>query len=282
MSLSVRMTDMIERKLMSCEETYGIKVLFWSFRGSLDINISRKNSDLDIVFVFKNRTGNRISAIHDIIGYGFDFWGWDIEDAVRTIEINNDSFYQNNVEYKNIPLTKEHARGGLTYYSGIYCYLGSEKSGSNLAEINILCDKLMGVMEKRVLISHVLAGVEKELDALEINGGMSACDYLYIIWRVLLAEHICKGGKPGESELDSLMPLYMDLETMDIVNRLRSIYKNSLSKHSQFFKIEELNIFICNKFNFLKKRSEVLAPQHEGDAKDKMEDLKMYIRELTI
>lgn len=282
MELSVRMRDMVEKKLASCEETYGVKVLFWSFRGSLDVNISRKNSDLDLIFVFKNRTGNKVAAIHDIIGYGFDFWGWDIEDAVRTIELNNNSYYQNPAECQNLPLTKEHARGGLTYYSGIYCYFGNIKSGSFGEEMKTLSDKLMGVMEKRVLISHILDGMEGELDKLEINGGMSACDYLYAVWGVLMAEHVYKGGLPGEGEIDPLIKLYMDGETADVVNRLRRIYKNSLSKHTQFFKIEEINVFIRNKFQFLQKVSGKLTPQHSLDMQEKIEGLKFYIAELEV
>ncbi len=282
MELSLRMKKMIESKLASCEEMYGVKVLFWSFRGSLDINISRKNSDLDLMFVFKNLTENRVAAIHDIVGYGFDFWGWDIEDAIQTIEINNNSFYENSSDYKNIPLSSEHARGGLTYYSGIYCYLGNKKSGSNIKEINAIKNRLTDVMEKRILISHILAGVQDNLDRIEIDGGMSACDYLYLIWRVLMAEHVYRDGLPGESEIDMLMMSYMDQETMNLVNKLRNVYKNSLSKHSQFFRICELNTFIRNKFIFFEGIGEKLKPQHEETAKDRIESFKAYIEELKV
>ena len=145
-----------------------------------------------------------------------------------------------------------------------------------------LSDKLIGVMEKRVLISHILDGMEGELDKLEINGGMSACDYLYAVWGVLMAEHVYKGGLPGEGEIDPLIKLYMDGETADVVNRLRRIYKNSLSKHTQFFKIEEINVFIRNKFQFLQKVSGKLTPQHSLDMQEKIEGLKSYIAELEV
>jgi len=282
MELSVRMKNMVEKKLASCEEVYGVKVLFWSFRGSLNIDISRKNSDLDVIFVFKNRMENKIAAIHDIIGYGFDFWGWDIEDAVRTIEINNQSYYQNRIAYKNIPLTHEHARGGLTYYSGIYCYFGSAKSGSNIEGISALEHRLLSVMEKPVLMFHILVDVGEQLDKLEIEGGMSACDYLYAVWGVLQAEHVYRGGLPGESEIDPLMEQYMDQDTKHITNRLRSIYKNSLSKHAQFFQIEELNVFIRNRYFLLKKVSEELTPQYKADAQNRIDELKSYIKELKV
>lgn len=281
MELSLRMKEMIESKLASCEEMYDVQVLFWSFRGSLDIDISRKNSDLDLIFVFRNRTKNKVAAIHDIVGYGFDFWGWDIEDAIKTIEINNSSFYANCSDYQNIPLTKEHARGGLTYYSGIYCFLGNKKSGSNINKIEDLKEKLANVMEKRVLISHILAGVKSGLAKLEIEGGMSACDYLYTIWRVLLAEHVYKGGMPGESEIDFLMPLYMDKETMETVNRLRVIYKDSISKHSQFFRIINLNNYIDNKYVYLEKAGKELKPEYETDMKARIEEIKVYVDKIT-
>ncbi len=282
MELSLRMKNMIEKKLASCEEMYGVRVLFWSFRGSLDIDISRKNSDLDLMFVFKNRMGKKIAAIHDIVGYGFDFWGWDIEDAIKTIELNNTSFYESGAAYKNIPLTKEHARGGLTYYSGIFCYLDNNKSGSNLKEISELEEKLANVMEKRVLISHIVAGVGNRLARLEIEEGMSACDYLYTIWRVLLAEHVYRDGMPGESEIDFLMPLYMDKENMETVNRLRRIYKDSISKHTQFFKIENLNQFIRDKYTYLEKVSEEIKPKHQEDLKARIHEIRECVDKIEI
>ena len=280
MELSIRMRNMIETKLADCERVYDVKVLFWSFRGSIDIGISRKNSDLDLIFVFKNMSENQVAAIHDIVGYGFDFWGWNIEDAIKTIEINNNSFYQKRDGFQNIPLSSEHARGGLTYYSGIYCWLNNSRSGSNLKEADELKKKLENIAEKRVLISHILDGVESGLSKLEIENGMSACDYLYTTWRVLLAEHVYHGGMPGESEIDLLMSHYMDEKTKEVVNRLRAIYKNSLSKHAQFFSIEDLNVFISKKFNYLKTLLKELEPEKEGNLSEKIRDIKLFVDKL--
>lgn len=280
MELSPRMKSIIETKLADCERVYNVKVLFWSFRGSIDAGIFRKNSDLDLVFVFKNMSADKVVAIHDIVGYGFDFWGWNIEDVIKTIEINNYSFYEKRDDFHNISLSHEHARGGLTYHYGIYCWLNNSRSGSNLINVDELRNKLACIIEKRVLISHILAGVEAGLTKLETENGMSACDYLYMTWRVLLAEHVFNGGMPGESDIDMLMNLYMDKKTAMVVNRLKYIYRDSLSKHAQFFIIEELNKFISDKYNYLRKIIKDLKPENEKILGSKIKEIKDFVGEL--
>ena len=277
MELSMNVRNMIEERLTDCEERYGVKVLFWAFRGSLDIGISRKNSDLDLIFVFKNMMEKKVSAIHDIIGYGFDFWGWDIEDAIRTIEINSQSFYEKGNGYKTLSLSKEHARGGLTYYSGIYCCFNKEKAGSNLKEIDNLVKKFIDVMERKILILHILSGVQNSIVRLNVEGGMSACDYLYTIWRLLLSECVYKEGIIGESQITLLMTKYLDERNKEIVNGLRKVYKNSLSKHSQFFEIRELNELIFSKIDFLNGVLQDMEPQNNIEFQDKINEIKKII-----
>ena len=81
MKMSHEIIQIIENRLQEYEKEYGICVLLWSFRGSIDIGIYRKNSDLDIIFIYQSNN-KKLRAMHDIVGHGFDYWGWILEDVL--------------------------------------------------------------------------------------------------------------------------------------------------------------------------------------------------------
>jgi hypothetical protein len=78
-SLKHDIDSCINARIKQCEDFYEIEALFWFASGSIIMGTYRENSDMDIKFIYRCKK-KKVSGIHDIIGYGLDFWGWDIED----------------------------------------------------------------------------------------------------------------------------------------------------------------------------------------------------------
>ena len=84
----------VNEKMNQYEDAYGIKVLCWWLRGTINIGMYRKNSDLDIAFIFKDKS-RRCKGIHDLYEHGMDLWGVEVEEIIQTTWINNESYYKN-------------------------------------------------------------------------------------------------------------------------------------------------------------------------------------------
>lgn len=280
--MDIQIIEMIEKRMRECEAQYNIKVLLWSFRGSIDIGIYRKNSDLDLVFIYKNLSDAPIAAIHDIIGYGFDFWGWNIEDTVKTIQMNNENYYNNvNRVIQDFYISQEHQRGGLGYFSGVYCSLGNENIGGESFAIKRLMPILSNVMEKRVLINHVLTGVRSMTETIQSTGTLNANHYLYGMWRILLSLHIYYGGLPGESNIDFLFQKYGTEKIREEFEFLRKNYKNSLAKGTQRYRLLSLNKFMTEKYNELSEKAFSLLPEKEYQYKENCILLTNFVEEIN-
>lgn len=280
--MDTRIFEMIEKRMRECEVQYQIKVLLWSFRGSIDIGIYRKNSDLDLVFIYKNLGSTKISAIHDIIGYGFDFWGWDIEDVIKTVWTSNEIYYNNiNKVIDNYYISKEHSRGGLGYFSGIYCSIGNENIGGDSFAINELIPIFSDVMEKRILINNILSGVKDMIDTIQSFGALNANQYLYGIWRILLSLHVYHGGLPGESNIDFLLQGQNEEDIIEEFDLLRKNYKDSLAKGTQRYRLLSLNKFMHDNYFKLEEKIISLLPENKDRYKESyilMNDLIKYVK----
>lgn len=255
----------INNRLQKCEQFYNIKVLAWFPR---DRGIYRKNSDLDIVFLFKRGFNSNCSAIHDIIEYGFDFWGWNIEDAVKTLAISNENYYSKaGKEIEDIYLSKEHARGGLGYFGGVYWMVGNTCTNGIGKEIE---NTLLNIMEKRIIVNYLIKGIAKRIDILEYEGRLSSYEYLNSIWRILLGKGIMEGNLPGKTDFKYLLKSYADECILDPVNDLWKTYENALGKHSQRFDIPVISDYIIKEYTGLKKETIKLEPEKK----------EIYLREI--
>lgn len=261
MGLEQKVLDFIDERMKLCERRYNIQILFWTFRGSLDIGIYRRNSDLDLIFVYKS-LGEKCAAIHDIVGYGFDFWGWDIEDALTTIEENHHQYYRYNRTSPYL-LSAQHLRGGLSYYWGFFCCLNNQRAKYYDQFYDVAYPIMNQMFEKRLLIEHILVGVPGICDTIRFQNYLSSNDYLYTVWRLLLSNHILHGGLPGESDIHDLMKAYLENTTACVTEKLIQTYRKALSKSSQMFEIKELNDYILSEYDRIFADSSNLHPEHE-------------------
>lgn len=253
MELDNRVKQLIDYRMKKCEEQYNIKVLSWFLRGSIQIGIYRKNSDLDLVFLYKNLEKQKCAGIHDIMGWGFDFWGWDIEDAVKDLN-KNILFYHEYKKTNIMYLSQEHARGTLDCLHGLYLKLGNDLVGGN-NNFNLQFDELLQeLLEPAILAEYALLGMKNIVHTVEIIGKLSSNEYLYSIWRVLLAGYIMDGGLPGDNRIDKLIEVCGDRNLQEQVDGLREIYKGALTKSSQRFEIDYLNNYIIQNYVAMKQK----------------------------
>lgn len=261
----------INDRLTECECLYNIKVLGWFLRSR---NIFRENSDLDIVFIFLNDRNKTCRAIHDIIGYGLDFWGWCLEDALQTLKISNERYYERGI-LEDFYLSNEHKRGGLGYFGGVFWMVGNPESGGEEFFLSSGQEALRKICEKRLVVEYLIGVIDGRIAQAEYSGYMTSYMYLNSLWRVLVAENIIKGDEPGKTNFIYLVDeLVWDKEIREVIFKLLSVYGKSISKHSQRMFIPILNDFLEEKFDEIKKGSKEILPQHERTYLQAIDELK--------
>lgn len=265
----------INERMRRCEEVYDIAVIAWFLR---DRGILRKNSDLDIGFLFKSRNSGKCRAIHDIIGYGFDFWGWDIYDAYETVLRSHEQFYVHpEIEMKDVYLSAEHQRGGLGYFGGLYWMVGNREVGGNKEFLSDGIELLDKLMEKKIVVNYLVAPLAGRVNKMGYTNGMSSYEYLNTLWRLMLARNILAGGKSGETDFVELAHRFAGGEALSSIESLLHVYRRALSKHSQRFAIMSLNSYISREYESIASEMMKLTPEKEKSGGDTMNKL----RELT-
>jgi len=270
-------TQFIEKRIRMLEELHHIHVLIWAFRGSLDIGIYRENSDLDIIFIFRNLEKSKISAIHDIIGHGFDLWGWDIDDVIKTIRINTALYCQNeHKSFETVTLSQEHDRGSLAYHFGVFCAYGSKNIGGNPLFLEEAPAIFGQIMEKRVMMNDIMLGVKNAREKIVSTGTLSANEYLYTVWRILLSQHVFSGGLPGEADMSVLLDKYGSQIANEVFD-LNLKYKKARAKHSLRIKSAILNEFIVQESAEIERKSLSLSPENRDHLDQSIQDMHALI-----
>ena len=187
--------DEVNSRMNFYEYKYNVKILFWALRSSVNLGIVRRNSDLDIMFAYKNLNPFVCSGIHDILGHGLDLWGIDIEDIIKTISVNNQILYEaKDSTYSLWTISQQHVRGGCNYYFGIYSVLGTEYMYPTTSFIADTSEYFMMMFEKKIVIKQMLILIGKVVNEIKIYEQVSLYDYIYTMWRILLCHNLIDGG----------------------------------------------------------------------------------------
>lgn len=242
MKVSKDIVHIIEEKMKFYEVTYGIQVLMWSFRGSIDIGIYRKNSDLDIIFIYRSVNKN-IRAIHDIVGHGFDYWGWLLEDVLTTIHESN-KLCDSGMPYV---ISKEHERGSLDYYFGIYCGIDNELSAITEAFSKYI-EALRSVCMNKAMIVWFNNKIEKIYRKIVMKQEITGNEYLYSVWYAYMCKHIMLGNRSGDNKLRKLVGLYATLIEKEEIINIHNDYKVSESKTAKTYYSKIINDIITNQY----------------------------------
>lgn len=243
MKLTDKVKVTIEEKLLIIEKLYNIEILFWFIRGSMYLGIYRKNSDLDILFVFRNKKGDEVNAIHDITGYGFDLWGWNVNKMVLTIKRSNTAI---NMGRTFNGLSSEYRRGNLLYYGGIFCALGNDTLHWKIENSDKIYRLLKYIFNPGVLYMEFKNDIDKILTKIEYCMPVTFCDYLNIIDELLIILHVCNDGEAGEADINFLSGLYLPNSIKLELERILKSYNGSLRKYDQCAYLAGLNNYIKN------------------------------------
>ena len=241
--------DEINRHMAQYERQYNIHVLFWALRSSINIGIKRRNSDLDIMFAYAASSRNDCLGIHDITGHGLDFWGTEIHEILDTISSNNTKTYETDEMQPPHFLSSQHRRAGCSYYFGIYSTIGNPYAveyGSFLTNTRSL---FLDMFEKKIAILELLSAVKTTAHNIKYWRKVYLYDYLYAIWRLVLAKHIAHGGLPGENNIYDLVQKYCPAALADRIKDYLFLYKETYTKESVFIQIEEFNQFILKEYS---------------------------------
>jgi len=184
-------------------------------------------------------------------------------------------FYRNvKAPISNISLSKEHARGSLTYYFGLFCALGNKNIGGNKFFLSKMDPLLRQIVEKRILMNHILEGVNNKVEKIYATGLLSENEYLYTVWRILLAKHVYNQGLPGESNMAILINKYGEGIKSDVLNLITK-YRYSMAKHAQQYEIPSINSFICNEYSYIAEIAFKLTPEKDECFDDGILKLKI-------
>lgn len=240
--------SIIANQMRDYEKRYGIQVILWTFRGSVDIGIHRMNSDLDILFIYRSKD-KKIKAIHDIVGHGFDYWGWLLDDAITTV---NES---NLLCDKGIPyhLSLEHERGSLDYYFGMYCAIDNKCSYiSEWVDENIIeCIRNLFVIKSGIVWMN--NRLEKIYHMICEGKKISGNAYMYGVWYALMSKHILNGNKPGDNKFVSLLEKYVDDNDKIAIKKIYEDYIYSNSKNSKVYKSNIIDSLIMKQYTVNKR-----------------------------
>lgn len=241
----MELKNYIERHLYSLEQRYGIKIMFWSLRSSINMGIYRKNSDLDIYFVFES---NRYKLIHDLESHTFDFWGVNIESVKETIRINQMEFEKKGMDqYKPVYIDPAHKRAGCNYFYSLYFILGNDV----LSDYGMIYDVLqreIDAFNKDIVISQFNRNLKNDILMILEKEIVSINEYLRIIWRCLFIEHLEKNGTPGDYQLNNLIDKYIQNELLskEIKTKMNLYYNYAKEKNDLAEKNKVIEEYLVN------------------------------------
>lgn len=238
----------IENRMKLYEKTYGIEVLMWSFRGSMDVGICRRNSDLDAIFIFKSKNKN-IRAIHDIVGHGFDYWGWILEDAVEMIKEANVL----GEEGTSYTLGKEHRRAGLDYYFGVYCAMGNSNAKIYPAFFKNCVTELEQLYSIKAAVACLTDRMEEYCNKMKKNLSLSGHDIMYAVWYAYMSKHLILNNKPGDNKFNRLVELYASQEEKTEIMPIHNEYRRSESKEAKKYYSTSLYAMFLSQYDLNKE-----------------------------
>lgn len=243
MKINREVSSIIEERMRLYEHMYGIEVLIWSLRGSMDVGIYRKNSDLDILFLYRSKNKD-IRAIHDIVGHGFDYWGWLVEDAILTIEKSNE-IYQNGETYL---LSAEHKRASLDYYHGLYGAIGNEYAvSSEIFEKEYLAN-FINAYRRETALAWINSRLKKTIKKINLQERLTGSEILYGVWYALMSKHIITGNEPGDNKLSRLISLYATKDEQYRIEEIHRDYQISVNKMAKSYYDMKLYHLIVNQY----------------------------------
>lgn len=240
--------DIVKTQMREYEERYRIQVILWTIRGSVDIGIHRKNSDLDIIFIYRSKEKN-IKAIHDIVGHGFDYWGWLLDDVITMVNESN-LICDKGITYY---ISSEHERGSLDYYFGLYCAIDNECS--------YICEwvdvKIIECIRKLFVVKSCIVWMNSKLEKIYRmiceGGSISGNTYLYGVWYVLMSKQILNGNRPGNNKFVLLLDEYIEDKDKQIIYKIYEDYIYSNSKNSNVYKNNFIDSLIMEQYDINRK-----------------------------
>lgn len=279
MKLNNELEYYINEKMSQYEDAYDIKVLCWWLRGTINMGMYRKNSDLDIAFLFQDKN-KKCKGLHDLYKHGLDLWGVEIDEIVQTIQINNKNYYENK-DSRLITLSSAHTRAGCNYYFGIYSAIGSEWVINSTSFLTDLEKNFLKIGEPVLMAKQLLGFVETRIEDIDFFGKLYLYDYLMSIWRLLLADKILSGGMPGDNNIIKLAKQSLDTDLYkDILYRL-SQYRQSEEKKAIYVEDNLLNTFIVQKYGQMREILRAFEPKYKKNVyKEEMRKIKDYIQDM--
>lgn len=269
----------IQKRMRQYEKQYQIRVLYWSFRSSINIGIKRRNSDLDIMFAYLASEPEHCLGIHDIMGHGLDFWGVDIRDILTTIDRNNRLAYESPDLAYLWHISPQHRRAGCSYYFGIYSTLGNPFYGEYHDFLSRTKTDFLDMFEKKIAARQMLETVGATVDKIWCFGRVCLYDYLFAIWRLALCRHILDGGLPGRNHIEYLLHRYYPEELTKQVEKYLDIYQKTYSKESACFPIDLFNHFLTDEYKTIQKRVTEIPYEKEDVYTNAYEKIRKMIDE---
>lgn len=247
----MELKEYIIKHLKKLEEDYKIKIIFWSLRSSINMGIYRKNSDLDIYFVFESK---KISIIHDLKSHTFDFWGASVETVKKSIEINQAEFDKKGInQYKPIYIDQAHKRAGCNYFYSLYFVLGNDVL-SEYGKLYSVFENEINNFNKDIIIAQFGNTIKNDILNILENEVVPINTYLRTIWNCLFITHLKNDGVPGDYNLISLSNRYIqdDILKKEIKQKSKEYFCYAMNKND----LKEKNkIFDAYLISFLRRGS---------------------------
>ncbi len=264
MKLERSLIDHINIKLKEVESLYHIKVLCWYCRGSLGMGRHRRNSDFDIGFIFLNlsKQNMMIHAVHDIVGWGVDAWGWSIEDALKCIEDSQKLLSNGLNELSVIYPNREYARVEFNYFNDIYMCVDNPISEVGGIFRERVIPVLKDIMEIPLIINYTLHYTKKMIVNPSKGYLTSTSNYLKGIWYLLICKSFICGDYMKIIDVVELARIHCPAEVIKTIETLRNRYMNALTKNSQELKSTILDDYTIKEYQEIMRIFRKSAPKH--------------------
>lgn len=237
----------VNDRLARIQAMAGIKPLFWSLRGSLDIGIYRNNSDADIIFVFSS-TDQDYRAFHDIVGHGIDLWGWNIEDALKTIRFCSTNDLKI-IKKDQCAISDEHRRGSLSYYFGLYVTIGNDFCVDLDGFLTSSYDRWIQLYNPTIAIAEMQGRLEPICQKIKNGQDLSGNECVYGLWYALMEKSLQRDRLPGDNKISTLIDCYGNAGLLNEFKTIHNYYKESSGKKGQKFKNVAINDWLINSFD---------------------------------
>lgn len=234
--LNQELIEYIERHRIDYEKRYGIKIYTWFVRKSTIRGLSRKSSDLDVVFLFLDDK-DKFKLIFERADRRNEFQCYSLKDAWKLL-LDNKKNVMESADFKIVEASDTLKHYVFDYYNGVACSIGNPYIYRNPEYVDFE-NLVKECYEPLVAARQLFKEGEDIYRKLEIGYEVSLNQMINALWSVNAAITILCGRDPGDVDIRNMRMEYLSPEEKNRIIKMVAFFKKSNQKQSNYSRFSD-------------------------------------------